>query len=106
MENSVGKCCFCKGECNPASQACGKCMRTYPPVYLDELICEQIEVSSPQDSPDLKILKSKFKSTSKTPCNTPVVSNNKIDNFPSIDNKSTDLPLDKDEQSNIVKQTK
>lgn len=24
---SVGTCCFCKGECNPCSQACGRCAR-------------------------------------------------------------------------------
>lgn len=33
---AVGTCCFCKGQCNPASQACGPCMRTYPPVYLED----------------------------------------------------------------------
>ena len=22
-----GVCCFCKGECNPASQSCGRCAR-------------------------------------------------------------------------------
>ena len=23
-----GTCCFCEGDCNPASQACGRCMRS------------------------------------------------------------------------------
>lgn len=23
----VGKCCFCQGDCNPCSQACGRCAR-------------------------------------------------------------------------------
>jgi hypothetical protein len=25
----LGICCFCKGDCNPCSQACGHCMRGY-----------------------------------------------------------------------------
>ncbi len=27
-EPEVGTCCFCKGECNPASQSCGSCARS------------------------------------------------------------------------------
>jgi hypothetical protein len=26
-EEIVGSCCFCDGECNPMSQACGRCAR-------------------------------------------------------------------------------
>ena len=27
VESDVGVCCICGGECNPASQACGRCAR-------------------------------------------------------------------------------
>jgi hypothetical protein len=27
IEECVGTCCFCKGECNPMSQSCGSCAR-------------------------------------------------------------------------------
>jgi len=27
MNQEIGECCFCKGECNPLSQSCGQCMR-------------------------------------------------------------------------------
>ena len=27
IEEEIGICCFCKGQCNPCSQACGKCAR-------------------------------------------------------------------------------
>uniref|UniRef100_A0A6C0LSU0 Uncharacterized protein n=1 Tax=viral metagenome TaxID=1070528 RepID=A0A6C0LSU0_9ZZZZ len=29
-ELEYGECCFCKEECNPHSQACGRCMRNGP----------------------------------------------------------------------------
>ena len=28
--NDDGQCCFCGEECNPASQACGQCVRNGP----------------------------------------------------------------------------
>jgi len=36
-----GKCCFCQEECNPCSQACGRCARTlswYGPRYLEMVL--------------------------------------------------------------------
>ena len=35
IDNSIGKCCFCGGDCNPCSQACGRCARdlTYHCIY-------------------------------------------------------------------------
>lgn len=30
----VGECCFCKEECNPASQSCGLCMRNADRYHL------------------------------------------------------------------------
>ena len=33
-EKSWGICCFCQGDCNSCSQACGKCIRN-PPIYSE-----------------------------------------------------------------------
>lgn len=30
VDIEFGTCCFCNGNCNPASQACGRCSRKLP----------------------------------------------------------------------------
>ena len=95
---AVGTCCFCKGPCNPASQACGSCMRTYPPVYIEDPLDNFLDVpqlekkisdtdyqTDTQRNEDLKELseslhqflgKDKIEKTRKTansPVNSPVV---------------------------------
>lgn len=34
----IGVCCFCKDECNPASQTCGPCARNPPIEVLENII--------------------------------------------------------------------
>ncbi len=91
--DTVGQCCLCKGECNSASQACGHCMRLFPcsdPIFEDDF--SNIG-SSDMSSPIYKKTKQTKLEKSVTPFNTPVVSLDKIDNFPYIPERDTGSPI-------------
>jgi hypothetical protein len=36
---TIGRCCMCGNECNPASQSCGICARN-PPIHIIENMME------------------------------------------------------------------
>jgi hypothetical protein len=56
QEPEYGQCCWCGFECNPASQACGRCMRNGPP----EFDFKEMEVKEIKEVKETKVVPNHF----------------------------------------------